>query len=480
MKFITLFFIFFINSVFCLSISRATPICTSYELLTSKDRLNISNARFHLQTIEAGAPDEQYHQRFNEVLKAHEVNFSKSSMRDILQGLIAETIMRRFIHQSIGLEHIAYKRFQIFADLILFHRAMDHKGFVDANLFAKSRSELETAIKDYYSSLTKPILASVTLAETSIKALMGNIRSYDVVNYPKAKMFIEHEVKQAQILGAIEIVWTQLLQRSQMNQTEVMADLAIAETSIMAATATVGFTAIVGYGPTMLYAARNLWALPLSIAAGCAYGAGSRFFSEGIHASYLQMSRALYLSVKEHTPFACELGQQLTPQSHSNIVAIPFANPAATPRDYLTSCAVVGASMVFPKVVKIGLSAILAGSFAISSYNLVKETVVILREIPKLHGLRARAAQNQNPKTRATLESEIGESKARISLYLLASGNTFLETIKSGIFLYGNRAQLKEALNHAKSFLAGQPEPTTNPDVSFLNLVVRGLAQVEN
>ncbi len=450
----------------------AAPVCTKYDEISSTNRQQISDTRYELESLEQNQSDFDYSARFNKIINAHSKYYLQPSMPEYLQGLIAEAVLRRHIYQTIGLEHIIYKRFQIFADLILYHKAMDHKGFVSSDQFAKARLNLEKAINNFFVELEKESLAKAPKAASRV--FVNTTDPIDESLQATAKQFVELETKRLQMLGSLEIVWTQLLQRNSYNQTEVLADLAITDVSINAATAVVGFAALLGYGPTILSAARSTWAMPLSVAAGCGFGMSNRYFSDGMSASYLEMSRALYKSVKNKTSFSCELGQQVHKTSDQQSVEIPNEKPMASTIDYLMSCAAVGASMVFPKSVGIGISGLLLATFASSSYQLVKESMVVLEELPKLYQLKEQAKHLKDPKAIAELEEKIHESKAKITLYLLAFGNTSMEAFRSGIFLYGSRDQLKDIILKAKQFIAGKPI-SENVDLQLMSLIIGGV-----
>lgn len=462
---------------FVSSITMAAPVCSQYQDISSTDRQKISDTRFELETLDLSLPDLEYSNQFNKILNVASKQFTQASMPDFLQGLVAEAILRRHIYQTFGTDHIAYKRFQIFADLILYHKAMDHKGFVNHEQFTKSKNELEKTIQSFFDELEKEYLDKAPAAEP---VLFGSAPSADASTkslQASAKQFVDLETKRQQMLGALEIVWNQLLQRNQYNRTEVQSDLAITEVSINAASAVVGFSALVGYGPTLLTTARTMWAMPLSIAVGCGFGAAHRYVADGMTASYLQMSRALYKSVQNKTAFSCELGQQMLPTSEPESVVLPYEKPLGTKKDYLMACATTGTAMVFPKAVGIGLSGLLLVSFAGTSYNLVKESIVILQEIPRLYELKEKAKHLQDPKAIEELELQIHQSKTKITLYLLAFGNTSMEAFRQGLFLYGGRGNIKEVIQKAKQFLSGKPIDNIDkkPELKMMSLVLTSM-----
>lgn len=447
--------------------------CSAYESLTSQDRQMIANTRYSLEQIETSSSDSDFKQTLNLILQNSLPSFSSETMTSALQGLIAEAILRRQISKTIGLDHLTYKRFQIFADLILYHRAMDHQGFVDYSEFLKTKNLLEKAISNHFDNAGLPVYKTLVQITAVMEFKINNFETIDTRVQQLAKTYTENETQKQQVLGALEIYWNQLLSRNTINQTEVVADLAVTDLSINAAIAVTGFVGLIGYGPAVLQTAKTLWAWPLSVAVGCAFGMSHRKAADELTSSYLEMSRALYLSVKNKTSFACELGLQNTPNAES--VKIPDEKPTGTKKDYLMACATTGAAMIFPKAVGLSISGLMLVSFASSSYTLVKESIQVIQEIPRLYELKQKLSNAKDQKQIDELIAQIEASKTKITLYLLAFGNTGLEAFRQGLFLYGGRENIKTIMTKAKEFLIGK-ENSTDPNILFMQQLLQGLS----
>lgn len=452
--------------IFCrffIQISSAANICTSYNEISLEERNNISNIRYDLELIKQDISDIEYKTQFNEVINSRANEFINSSMKNYLQGLVAEALFRRYVYKSIGLDQLSYKRFQIFADLILDHKAMDYKGFVNLEQFSKVRTNLEYVINDYFRKKEIPFINGIKFKD---KNLITKI---------KAKAFVEIENNRLSMLGAIDLIWINLLQRNQINKTEVMSDLAVADLSVNAATAVVGFAGMVGYGPGLLKAAETLWTMPLSIAAGCGFGVGLTYFTDGINVSYLDMSRALYKSVQSRTSFACELGEQATRKTkNDSIVKIPNEVKSVTANNYLMACAAVGSSMIFPKTLSIAFSGMQIASLTTSSYQLLKEAIVILEEVPKLYRLKKERNEGLDHDALIELETKIQESKAKITLYMLAFGGTSITEFRMGLFLYGGKSTLLDIIHKAEIFIKTSPINKSS-NIQFMKLILTQL-----
>ena len=456
----------FITSLLFSQIVNAQNVCVNYNEINSEDRKNISDTRFDLESINQEVSDSAYKVIFNEVINSRSDTFIKPSMKNYLQGLRAEALFRRSVFHTIGLDNLSFKRFQIFSDLILYHRAIDYKGFVNLEQFSKSRTNLELVINDYFNKKEIPFIKSINILDKNLLNGQHNIQATK-----KAKAFVKIENKRYEMLGAIDLIWINLLQRNQFNKTEIISDLAIADLSVNAASALLGFTALVGYGPEVLRTAQALWTMPLSIASGCAFGVGMTYFTNGINTSYLEMSRALYKSVLSHTSFACELGQQTASKVKSSQDEIPYEEPVAGPLKYLMSCASIGASMVFPEAILPAISGMQLASFTTSSYHLIKESVVILEEVPKLYRMKLLKKELQDPNKIAALDHKIDETKAKITLYLLAFGGTSVTEVRLGFFLYGGRNNLLNVIQRAEQFLLTSSSGQ-NANTEFMSLIL--------
>ena len=333
--------LFFLCNMVIQSASSA-PICKAYKELEETDRQNIADVRYEFESINQNVTDFEYSLKFNEIFNSHQNLFQTDSTKNSLQGLVAEAVFRRSIFQTIGIENIIFKRFQIFTDLILYHKAMSHKGFINKDQFLKAKINLENAINEYFDKISQPSFdiqkASLT---NDLSSLIDN-KVVDTQQVARARTFVENENKRHQILGTLDLIVLNLLQRNQLNHTEVVADLAIAKLTLTAATAIVGFSALIGYGPAALTAAQAEWTIPLKIIAGCGFGVTNKIASTKITSNYLEMSHAIYKSVQNHTAFACELGQLSNPEENKEPIVLPNEKPAPGLKDYLTNCALMG------------------------------------------------------------------------------------------------------------------------------------------
>jgi hypothetical protein len=102
------------------------------------------------------------------------------------------------------------------------------------------------------------------------------------------------------------------------------------------------------------------------------------------------------------------------------------------------------------------------------------ESLVVLEEIPRLYQLKEQLENLQAPEEIALLEKQINDSRAKITLYLLAFGNSSIEAFRLGIFLYGGRSQVQDTVSKAKVFLAGR-QLNDRSDLQLMNLILGGM-----
>ncbi len=450
---------------------RKEPVCMNYKALSSKNRQLISDTRYALESISLELKETEFNTKLNLVLSKYSPSFKTEPLPSHLHGLIAELYLRKLIFKTIGIQNLSYKKFTVFADLILYHRAMDHLGFVNDLEFTLAKRNLEVEIVKYFQERQQPILnlfkeESPLIFSSLSKKTKPNMNS-DLVE--KANQYIQTETTKAQMLGSIEIIWAQLLNRNQENRMETMANNALIDFTVNTATASAGLAAMVRVALTsamttaaatsashLINTTNALWAISLQAAIGCGVGLTAKFTLESVNTSYLNMSRALYSSLLNKTSFACELGEAMKTKETSSTkkVVIPHAPESATKIDYLLACASGATLRLFPTTLGVAIDGVVLASLAMISYSLAEEAYTILKEVPHLSQLKSKAQKNtNNPEESAALQRKIEESEAKIALYLLAMGENSILAVRNGFFLYLHRNNIAQATSNAKNFL---------------------------
>jgi hypothetical protein len=201
---------------------------------------------------------------------------------------------------------------------------------------------------------------------------------------------------------------------------------------------------------------------------------GTKYFSERFTAGYLEMGRALYRATKNHTSFACELGREIHSDAPPETVKIPDETSPAQSKDYLKSCGLVGTSMIFPTTLSLGMSGMLLVALGQSTHTLARQAIVLMEEIPKLYRLKAQAEVQRNPEELALIEKQIEQAKLKTTLYFIAFGNTSWDALRTGIFLYGGRDQLKDLILRSRQFLQDH-QYNKDLNLRFLSLLLGAL-----
>jgi len=437
--------------------------CQNYNSLSSNDRQLISDVRFSLESINLNQNESSFIKILNQILAKPSALYVKNIMNDQYQGLLAEVFFRQLVHKTIQLNHLAYKEFKIFIDLIVYNRAMDNHGFVNETEFGKSRKRLEQVIIEFFNEKEKPLVDLVKSKRNEIVPLLTKNSPIDISFKEKAQKFVELENQKAQMLGSIEIIWKQLLKRNQQNKEETMAINAILDLTVNTAIAIAGFTVAATTSisansiSTFLNSSDALLNYTVTAVAACGVGLVSRYSFEQVTASYLDISKALIRSTQNKTKFACELGQQVNnslDDEKLSAIAIPDERDPLTIKDYILTCALSSASALSPAVVGVGLDALMASYFTNSAYNLVKETVILMEEIPHLEELKSKArSSNVSPEELTVLENKIKESEAKVILYKMAAGNSALNAFRIGFLLSLDKKNIVKTINKALPYL---------------------------
>lgn len=464
--------------------------CSTYKSLTAVDRQLISDTRFALENIKPNVSENEINSKLQIVLNKYSPYFKREPLPNHLQGLIAEFFLKRLIHKSIGVNNLAYRKFTIFIDLILYHRAMNHLGFVSETDFLMAKKNLEQEIINFYQERQQLIVNMFKTEHTQVFAAISNNTAINSVLTEKANNFIEMENAKAQMLGSIELIWTQLLNRNQQNRMDSMAQTAVIDMTVNTAAAATGLAAMVkialgmaitaqtgAYG--LITTANSLWSLSLQAAIGCGIGLTAKTTLGVFTSSYLDSTKALYASLQNKTSFACELGEMMNKNNKSSAreVVIPNTNPApATTKDYLITCATAAVMRLFPTTGGIAVDGMAFTSLAMVSYNLATEAYVVIKEIPRLHELKGQAkASAKDAKALMAIEEKIEASEAKIALYLSAMGHSTIVAIRNGFFLYLHRGNISQAVTNARSFLNLQSSKGANvkaPELATLKFVV--------
>lgn len=463
--------------------------CVNYKALTSVDRQVISDTRYALELIKPDMNENEINHKLQIVLNKYSPYFKREPLPNHLQGLIAEFFLKRLIYKSIGVNNLAYKKFTIFIDLILYHRAMNHLGVVNEVEFAMAKKNLEQEVINYYKEPQKQILKTFQQERTQVLTALSKNNAINPTLIEKANKYIEIENTQAQMLGSIELIWAQLLNRNQQNRMESMANSAVIDLTVNTAVAATGLAAMVrvALGMTMtattgaygiISTANSLWSISLQAAIGCGIGLTAKTTVGTFSSSYLDAAKALYASLQNKTSFACELGEMVNKSSTSSAkeVVIPDAKPPSTLSDYLITCATGAVMRLFPTTAGIAVDGVILASLAQISYNLANEAFVVIKEVPRLHDLKAKAqAASGNAEELMLIQEKIDTSEAKIALYLSAMGNNTVLAIRNGFFLYLHRGNISQVVTNARNFLTTQSSKVisaSSPDLTTLKFVV--------
>lgn len=464
--------------------------CVNYKSLTSVDRQVISDTRYALEKIKPDESESEINHKLQIVLNKYSPYFKREPLPNHLQGLIAEFFLKRLIYKSIGVNNLAYRKFTIFIDLILYHRSMNHLGFVNELEFSIAKKNLELEIINFYKEPQKQILKTFQQEHTQVFATLSKNNSINPVLIEKANKYVEIENTQAQMLGSIELIWAQLLNRNQQNRMESMANNAVIDLTVNTAAAAAGLAAMVkvALGMTMttstgaygiISTANSLWSISFQAAIGCGIGLTAKTTVGVFNSSYLDAVKALYTSLQNKTSFACELGEMVNKSSTSTAkdVVIPDAKPPSTLSDYLITCATGAVMRLFPTTAGIAVDGVILASLAQVSYNLANEAYIVIKEIPRLHELKAKAkATSGNAEELMIIQEKIDTSEAKIALYLSAMGNNTILAIRNGFFLYLHRGNISQAVNNARNFMNVQQSSkvasVSTPELNTLKFVV--------
>lgn len=465
--------------------------CANYKALTAFDRQMISDTRFALENIKPNLSENEINSKLQVVLNKYSPYFKRDPLPNHLQGLMAEFFLKRLIHKSIGVENLAYRKFTIFIDLILYHRAMNNLGFVNEADFLVAKKNLEQEIINFYKERQQLIVNLFKTEQTQVFSALYNNNPISTILTQKANDYIEMENSKAQILGSIELIWSQLLNRNQQNRMESMAQTAVIDMTINTAAAATGlasmlkialgmtFTAQTGaYG--LISTANSLWSLSFQAAIGCGIGLTAKTTLGVFTSSYLDSTKALYASLQNKTSFACELGEMMNKNNKFSAreIIIPHTNPdPSNAKDYLITCATTAAMRLFPTTAGIAIDGLAFTSLAMVSYNLANEAYIVISEIPRLYELKnqAKASAAHDPKTLMDIQEKIQVSEAKIALYLSAMGHNTILAVRNGFFLYLHRGNIAQAVANARSFLNLQSTKNVNvkaPELATLKFVV--------
>ena len=442
--------------------------CKSFQGLTSVDRTIVSDTRYALSLIDPKLPENIFSGEINRVLTKYSSLFKKESMANYLQSLIAEIYLKRLVYNTIGLSNIVYKKYIIFIDLITYHRAMSHLGFVSDGEFLKSKTELINEINNYVEKKQKPIIDAIKEVHPLLISDILMNKKIDEKYQSLAHNYLELDKVKSQAIGLIELIWMQSLNRNDQNRMEVRANNAITDVTVSTAAAIAGISVLVTYAiasataTTTSYAftslADTLWSVSVQAAIGCGLGLSGKFAIDTLNASYLEITKAFYTSFKNKTSFACELGDVADKGNSSKVVhdvEIPDVHAPPTKQDYLLACVAAGGTKVAPSTIGVLINGIAFAMFASSSYTLAKEAMVVLDEVPNLVKLKEKAqAAREDTQEMEALNDKINESESKMLLYIIAMGNTSFTVLKTGIYLYINNDRSMSAIGKAKNFLA--------------------------
>lgn len=467
----------------------STSYCSQYKSFTSVDRQKISDLRFKLEKIDPNLSPVQLKATVEDILKSKMVLSLPKYLHESLQALLAELYLRVQLFKTLGLKNLSYLEFKAFIDIITYHRAMDNKGFVSEVPFYQAKQKLEGEINHYFEIKQKDIIQSTIKKLPAIQLTLKNNSKPGTADKELALKFLNLDTEKSKTLGLIEILFSQLLERNKMNREEVIAHNAMIDLSVNITTAFAGFafaatTGIATGGMNALAstttsaATTSLTAMALSGAAACAIGISTRYSFEQINRSYLDVSKALVRSIQNNTKLACELGYQNAEQNfmeYTKLKPVPFANDSKplSLKDYLITCGFSAASAISPTRLGIGIDAIIAGFFINASYNLVKESYFVLKEVPNLLKLQGQAqAFNGTPQELKSLQDKVKESEAKVALYLLAMGHSTLNSFRFGLLLNMDKKNINDSIDKAKKWIASRPKNSYTPEVQTIKLIL--------
>jgi len=453
-----------------------TSKCENYKSLTAVDRQIISDTRYALESIEMKLTETEFNSKLVSVLNKYGLYFKSEPLSNHLQGLIAELYLRKLIYKTIGITNSAYRKFTIFMDLILYHGAMNNLGYVNENDFNLAKKNLISAITNYFNEQQKSILKVFMQGHTQILSAITKKIPLNNSLTEQATQFMSLDNLKSQMLGTIDLIWAQLLNRNQQNRMESLATDAVIDISVNTAAALSGIASLMRLALTSSVASgavarllgtasNSAWALTLEAAIGCGVGMTAKFTVGTLDTSYLDMSKALYSSFVNKTSFACELGEVMSKDNTSpakNII-IPDSHPSHSNTDYLVACASGTMIRVLPNSLGLVVDGMVFTSLASISFNLANETYTVLSEVPRLYQLKAKAKElNNNSIEVELINKKIEESEAKIVLYLLAMGDSSILALRNGFFLYIHKTEISRATQSARTLLELQQSTATN------------------